>query len=88
MIDSEDELLMGKERKSGLEIIQLIASHLTGEEQVLYTLSEATGLDHSTLERYLKLICECQILFSGKQVHYKEQKIGKKTYKSCWLTEK
>jgi len=88
LIDSEDELLMGKERKSGLEIIQLIASHLTGEEQVLYTLSEATGLDHTTIERYLKLICECQILFAGKQIHYKEQKIGKKTYKSCWLTEK
>ncbi|MHA1185673.1 MAG: hypothetical protein ACTSXA_04505 [Candidatus Heimdallarchaeota archaeon] len=88
MIDSKDELLMGKERKSGFEIIRLIADHLTGEEQVLYTLSEATGLDHTTLERYLKLISECQVLFAGKTVHYKEQKIGKKTYKSCWVTEK
>ncbi|MHA1364940.1 MAG: hypothetical protein ACTSP5_00820 [Candidatus Heimdallarchaeota archaeon] len=54
----------------------------------MYTLSEATGLDHTTLERYLKLISECQVLFAGKTVHYKEQKIGKKTYKSCWVTEK
>ena len=88
MNNPEDEELMGKERKSGLEIIQIIAVHLTDEEQVLYTLSEATGLDHSTLERYLKLISECQELFAGKTIHYREQKIGKKTYKSAWITEK
>jgi len=88
MLDSEEDLLMSKERKSSLEIIRLIASHLTDEEQVLYNLSEVTGLDHTTLERYLKLISECQVLFTGKTVHYKEQKIGKKTYKTTWVTEK
>lgn len=78
---------MGKIRKSGIDIIRLIAKSLTEEEQLLYNLSEATGLDHGTIERYLQLIVETQQLFKDKTVHYKEQRIGKKHYKSGWITQ-
>ncbi len=88
LIETEETNEMGKERKSGLDIVRLIADFLTEEEQMLYALSEQSGLDHGTLERYLKLICEVQNLFADKHVQYKEHKMGKKTYKSSWYTKK
>ncbi len=87
MIEPEESNDMGKIRKSGIEIIRLLAESLTNEEQLPYNLSESTGLDHGTIERYLQLIIETQRLFKNKTVHYKEQKIGKKHYKSGWITQ-
>ena len=88
MIDTEANKEMGKDRKSGIEIIRILAEALTEEEQQLYNLSEITGLDHGTIERYLKIIQEVQTLFVAKEIHYKEQQIGKKTYKSGWVVQK
>ena len=87
VIELEETMNLGKIRKSGIDIIRLLAESLTEEEQLLYNLSESTGLDHGTIERYLQFIMETQKLFKNKTVHYKEQKIGKKHYKSGWITK-
>lgn len=86
MVESEVDDTMGKDRRGAIDIVRLLAEALSEEEQLLYALSEETDLDHGTIERYLKLLVEIQELFKGKTVHYKEQQIGKKTYKSAWIT--
>ncbi|MEA2071666.1 MAG: hypothetical protein U9O98_10315 [Asgard group archaeon] len=86
-----DGSIMG-ERKSSEEIIALLAQILTSEEESLSQLSRRSKelddyLSHETIERHLKLIVLVQDLFSGQRVHYAEQEIGDRTYKTAWVEE-
>lgn len=84
---------MGKERKSSEEIIPILLQLLTSQEQTLSKLSSKSKelgeyLSHETIERHLKLLLLIQDLLQDKVVHYTEQEIGDRVYKSAKLTKK
>ena len=93
MIDSEENETMSKDRKSAEEIIPSLIEALTTTPQSLHKLmvatrKQGTPLQHETLERYLKLILLMQELLADKTIHYEEQQIAGRVYKTAWYEEK
>ncbi|MHA1156167.1 MAG: hypothetical protein ACTSQK_08675 [Candidatus Heimdallarchaeota archaeon] len=90
MIKQEAKEAMGKERKSSEEIIPIIAEILTTDQLSINALSKrsddkGTMIRDDTFERHIKLIIQIQELFKTKQVCYKEEKFGQRTYKVAWV---
>ncbi|MHA1434752.1 MAG: hypothetical protein ACTSO7_12995 [Candidatus Heimdallarchaeota archaeon] len=84
---------MSKDRKSSEEIITALLESLTNDPQSLSKLMTitkelGTPLQHETLERYLKLIIHIQDLLTDKTVHYQEQQVADRIYKTAWLSSK
>ena len=77
-------------RKGYEEILPLLANVLTEEpksvNRICQEASEETDvLKHSTVERYLDIIVTIQELFQDKQIHFKKQSVGGRTYKEAWI---
>ena len=91
MIDSEEELLMSKERKSAKEIIEVLYSVLEENPLSIGKLTEkskelGTPIGDLSTERYLKLLMFIQEqVKSGVTISYREEEIAGRTYKSAWL---
>ncbi|MHA1435640.1 MAG: hypothetical protein ACTSO7_17510 [Candidatus Heimdallarchaeota archaeon] len=84
---------MNKDRKSSEEIISSLVESLTSDPQSLSKLMTVTKelgnpLQHETIERYLKLIVLIQDLLADKTVHYQEQQVADRVYKTAWLSSK
>ncbi|MHA1185482.1 MAG: hypothetical protein ACTSXA_06415 [Candidatus Heimdallarchaeota archaeon] len=93
MIESEEITNMTKDRKSSEEIIASLIESLTTNPQSLHklmTISKELGtpLQHETIERYLKLMIKIQELLVDKTVHYQEQQVADRVYKTAWFEEK
>ncbi len=94
MIEPEEQA-MGKERKSALEIVDILYQILkTDEPQSIGKIAERSKsqsdpIGDATAERYLKLISFIQDKISrdGLVISYKEETIAGRTYKSAWLTK-
>ncbi|MBD3193300.1 MAG: hypothetical protein GF308_21880 [Candidatus Heimdallarchaeota archaeon] len=92
MIETEEEV-MTKERRSSEDIINILAEVITTEEQPVGRIARKTEeqgnyVKDETIERHIKLIQQVQELFAGKKVHYQEQEIAGRTYKTAWIEEK
>ncbi|MHA1401879.1 MAG: hypothetical protein ACTSQE_16130 [Candidatus Heimdallarchaeaceae archaeon] len=84
---------MTDKRKTAEEIIPEMIKHLTDQPQSLNQLMQATKeqeefISHESLEKYLKLIIQIQTLLQDKTIHYQEQTIAGRTYKTAWLSKK
>ena len=93
MLEPEEQA-MGKERKSALEIIDILYQILSEEPQSIGKIAERSKsqgnpIGDATAERYLKLISFIQdkISCDGLVISYKEETIAGRTYKSAWLTK-
>ncbi|MHA1125013.1 MAG: hypothetical protein ACTSO7_10525 [Candidatus Heimdallarchaeota archaeon] len=80
-------------RKTVEEIIPELLKHLTDQPQSLNQLMQATKkkgefISHESLEKYLKLLHQIQVLLQDKTIHYQEQTIAGRTYKTAWMSKK
>ena len=84
---------MKKSKRSAEEILEIVADILSERPTTIFNLSKKAStpekiLTHSTIERYLGVICKVQELFNGKKIKFEKQKFGDKHYKVAWIEGK